>query len=312
MTYISSVKEKKTRDISLGTIICLLLLVIMLYLGSEMKSGVLYGINICFTTVIPTLFPFFILSDFWSSSIYIKKDGAFARIFERLFGISGTALPSFFLGTVCGFPLGVKSAAGLYENKMINKDELERLIGFANNPSIAFVISGIGAGIYSDTSVGIRLYISVVLSAILVGAVFKQKRDKNENSHIIIRQKFDLVGSIKSAGISSITVSSYIIFFCALINLVKKTVGNRLCVTIISGFLEVTNASFSSASLGENLYFLRLPLTAFALGFSGFSVHLQSFALLPKEISKTRYITMKLLQGLICSFLTFLFVLLIK
>ena len=40
---------------------------------------------------------------------------------------------------------------------------------------------------------------------------------------------------------------------------------------------------------------------SFALGFSGFSVHLQGFSLMPREVSKMRYLSLKFAIGLLAA-----------
>ena len=301
MTRFSFISEKKASKISPLTLFCIVLLPVMLCFGVELKEGALYGIRLSLTSIIPTLFPFFILSDLWSCYVRVDEKELSAVAFKKIFGINESALPSFLLGTVCGFPLGVSSATGLYEKQAISKDELERISGFANNPSCAFVISGVGAGIFRDVKIGIMLYISVVLSAVTVGILFKRKEKFVSNSGVISRQSFSLVDSIKNAGISSITVAAYIIFFSSLICLLSSRIKSVLLVSLISCFLEVSNACVLTASLCEALPFLSIIITGFALGFSGFSVHLQAFAILPKEISKKRYLFMKLIQGMLCA-----------
>lgn len=235
-----------------------------------------------------------------------KEDGILGRVFSKLFTLPASLLPAFVLGTVCGFPLGVNAAVVHYKNGSLSKKELEDFCGFANNPSLAFVISGIGAGLWGDVRLGIALYISVVLSAITVGILFRRKQNNIAKTNVISRQSFNLVESIKKAGVSSLTVSSYIIFFSALIGVLKNLIDDPLVLTTISSLLEITNASSLAASLGAKFSFSGEILTAFALGFSGLSVHLQTISILPKEISTKRYFLMKLSQGILCSLFIFL------
>ena len=151
------------------------------------------------------------------------------------------------------------------------------------------------------------LYFSVILSACITGFIFRRKKKDFTKSEYISRQSFSLVESIKSAGMSSITISSYIIFFSALISLVEKIFGNDFFLALISAFLEIAGASNLIARLSNSLGVYSLILTAFALGFSGFSVHLQSFVFMPKELSKKRYLLMKLVQGVISALIISLY-----
>ena len=49
-------------------------------------------------------------------------------------------------------------------------------------------------------------------------------------------------------------------------------------------------------------YALSMVSSAFALGFSGFSVHLQAFSFMPSKAQRRKYLLMKLLAGFLASF----------
>ena len=277
----------------IATATCLLLCITMLCFSKEMKLGVLEGIRLSSEILIPTLFPFFILSDYWSKNFYISDSSPFSRIFVRLFQIPPCGLLAFITGIICGFPLGVKVARDLYDRDEIDQGQLTNLCGFANNPSMAFVISGVGLGIFGSVRIGILLFLSCLLSAIACGVLFRQEKTKVTKHANISRQKFNLVESIKNAGLTSITVSSYVIFFSAIIYVVKNS-------PLLAPYLELCSAVeiISKSSFNTNQ---KLALIAFSLGFSGLSVHMQSFSFMGDRVKKSRYLLMKLAQGLLSS-----------
>ncbi len=301
-------KQKRPSKVSFVSVLCILLMPLMLFFSNSIKQGASLGLDLSLGTIIPTLFPFFILSDLWVSYATING-GIISKAYSRLFGVSSSSLPAYLLGSLCGFPLGIKAAVSLYDSGLISKDELERLSGFANNPSAAFVISGIGAGLYKDIWIGVRLYLAVLFSSLFVGLLFRLKENNSTNIEVISRQSFDLVKSIQSAGVSSLSVCCYIVFFSSVIGLLAEIIKNPLILAIASSFLEITNASSLSVGLTTSYPSVNYLITAFSLGFSGLSVHMQSFALLPAETSKSRYLLMKLIQGILCSIITFLFML---
>ena len=160
----------------LSTLTCIMLCITMLCISKEMKLGAIEGIKLSSEMLIPTLFPFFVLSDYWSKNFYISENSFLSKLFVRLFHIPPCGLTPFIIGAVCGFPLGVKVSCDLYDRGQINERQLTTLCGFANNPSIAFVISGIGLGIFGSVRVGILLFISCTASAILCGVIFREKK----------------------------------------------------------------------------------------------------------------------------------------
>ncbi len=303
-------KRKKISVNTLGTIIFFICTLLLILFAKEAREGIIFGIKLSALSIIPSIFPFFILSDLLIS-VYKGSDGPIGKIFEKLFNISSYALPAFIVGILCGFPLGVKTAVSLKEIGVIDRDECETLSGFVNNPSLAFVISGVGIGMRGNIFDGIILYISVISSSILTGIIFRSKRDKIKNTGEIKRQNFNLSLSIKNAGVSSIVVSSYIIFFSMLLSLISALIKNDMTTTLISPLFEVGNASKLISTLTAFPENFSLTLTSFSLGFSGLSVFMQSISYLPDDISKSKILIMKFIQGVLCFAITSLILIII-
>lgn len=282
----------------IATITCIMLCFAMLCLSKEMKLGAIEGIRLSSEILIPTLFPFFVLSDYWSKNFYISEKSVLSKLFVRLFHIPPCGLLSFITGIICGFPLGIKVACDLYDRGEINDSQLTNLCGLCNNPSIAFVISGVGLGIFGSVRVGILLFISCSISAIICGVIFREKDIKIQKAGNIPRQKFSLAESIKNAGLTSITISSYVIFFSAMIYALRKT-------PLIASTLELCSAvkTISESTFSINQ---KLILIAFSLGFSGLSVHLQAFSFMGAKVKKSRYLLMKITQGFISVIIVFI------
>ena len=142
------------------------------------------------------------------------------------------------------------------------------------------------------------LYISVLISAILVAIIFAKKSEKTQNTDFNIEQNFTLVDSIKNAGLASISISSYIIFFSTAIGLVRSITDSEIIILIFSSLSEVGNAASAITKSSYLPPVCSYGLLGFSLGFSGLSVHLQAMSFIPPEVSKKRYLIMKILQGI--------------
>ena len=283
------------------------LLLITLRFSAEIREGIVYGIRFSVTTLVPSIFPFMILADYLQSLEW-KNEKRLTPRRRSVFGISPSAISVLLTGFICGFPLGSKSASELYERGEMEKSEAELLCAVSTNPSVAFTLSGVGLAMRGDIYDGIILYVSVISSAILTAMIFKPKTQYIAKIDNITKQKFDISISIKSAGYSSLVISSFVAFFSGVLSLAKALIKSDSLLPIIASFLEVGSACnlISKSSLyTENL---SLIFTGYALAFSGLSVHLQSFSFMKNELSRTRYIALKLIQGLICvSILSLLF-----
>jgi hypothetical protein len=109
--------------------------------------------------------------------------------------------------------------------------------------------------------------------------------------------------SIKNAGASSLVITSYIVFFSSVIKILSGFIKNQKLFTLITSFIEIGNSTFIISQSNTLPLEFQYALLGFSLGFSGISVHLQAFSLLPENTSKVTYYKTKLLQGVICAIL---------
>lgn len=282
-----------------------IIIIICLCSSSELKEGILSGIKLSVASIVPSLFPFFVISDYiYSSFIFEEKEGL-SRILKNFFGIPPVGACAFILGNVCGFPLGAKCASDLYSEGQISKKECERLVMISNNPSLAFTVTAVGTCMLGDTFKGIILYVSVLISTLIIAFFSKEKYKVSKYSGVNQRQKFDLSASIKNAGQNSVTVSSFVIFFSGILGILNKLFENELVTAIFSIALEVGNASSKIAVLPLNAA-AKISLLGFALGFSGFSVFCQALTFLPKDVKKAKILLLKFLEGSLSSFFAFI------
>lgn len=118
----------------LYTLLAFILTVIILTFPADCLALALNGLNLWFERMIPTLFPFMVLSGI---IIRMNLTGSFVKILNpvlgRLFSISSSCVYGMVIGFLCGFPMGAHVAAQLYEQKQISKQEASFLLAFCNN-----------------------------------------------------------------------------------------------------------------------------------------------------------------------------------
>ena len=303
-------QRKAERASALSALITLaalaLTLLLTLLLSEEISDSVRGALELCAGVIVPSVFPFIILSDILYYLVDFSGMRGVGRAFERLFKINRAGLYPFVLGILCGFPLGVKCASELYKDGRISKDECERLIGFCNNTGPAFLVGGIGVGLRGSIFDGAALYLSTVISAIAVGIIFSRGATASaDKMGMEARARFSVTASVKSAGTGCLNICSYLTFFACIAGIARAVLGEGIPYLCIIPFLEVGGAAdilSKSPLLGSTA---SLALSAFAVGFSGFSVHLQALSYLSDtNVGVGRYFIMKLIQGLIAAALT--------
>ena len=273
-----------------------------LTMSKEVGEYVKEGLELAVRYVIPTSFPFMIVSDIYVSygrpeNIRILK-GAFCS----LFGFSPYCLAPFICGNVVGFPIGAKMCADCYQRGVITKEEAERLIPLSSNPSCAFVIGGVGMGIWGEMRVGLLLLLSVYTATILCGVITRTKRKNGTLNAVYVNKSYDFIASVKDSGLSSVSIISFISAFSVFNGLVQKRIKSTLILYVFSALSEVTNAIKFYATQSALQKEFALVLSAFALGFGGACVGLQSSAFAsPSGLKMKKYYLIKLLEGILAA-----------
>lgn len=269
---------------------CVAAIVGMLYKPQAMSEAAKSGIDLCAEVMIPTLFPFFIVTAFLLRSSAIDFLGAkIERFSSRFLKTSGKAFAVFILSLFSGFPVGASLISNMTEEKKISKSEGSRLICCCVNAGPAFVISAVGHGMYGNRKLGIILFASLTLSAIIVFLISGEftKKDLSCEEMIITKPELSscLVASVSDATKSIVSVCGWIVAFsCISTFLTEKAEA-------LTMFFEVSLGCKKAAGYP-------LPVTALIIGWGGLCVHCQVFhAVLKTGMKKINFFFFRMLNG---------------
>ena len=309
MTETRAQKGTKLRANFKKTFITLLiagLFIVFLFLSGEISGYVISGLNLSVKVIVPSVFPFLLITDLFIGSVGTKSASFINRCFERLFNISGRGAVVFMCGILCGFPIGAKMSLELYTNGIISKCECERLMSFANNASPAYVIFVVGAALRDNIFEGIALYLITVVSAILTGLIIGINKNKTDNAGFITKQNYIFTKSVKQSTEICITICGFITTFAIICGLCKKFIKHNISLALLVSFLEIGNASVHLSELYNCDGFLSFALSSFSISFSGICVISQTASLIDSEykISMLKHTGYKLLQGIISMLLS--------
>ena len=315
-------KSESKRGMPLGqALFCAVSITVMMltFLYSEVAiSAMSVGMRLCVNTVIPSLFPFMVCSELLISS---GAGELLGRIFGRplawLFDISREGAVALLLGFLCGFPIGIRSVVSLYEKGRISRGELEHISTFCNNPSSAFLVSAVGAGLFGSSRFGALLYASHIISSCVVGLVGRYYFASRKRGYSASRSGEGERRGVVSSVIKSVTdsagsmlfICAFVVFFSAVVGFLRVFAESSGvpdgATALMLGFFEMTGGAAAAAELPLRI---AIPAVAAITGWSGLSVHFQlvsvcrehRFSLWPYFISK---IACSLLNaGLICAF----------
>ena len=296
---------------------------------SQAVTGAKNGLILCLNVIIPSLFPFFVLS---SLAVDLGLAAYLGRLLEGimrpLFRLSGSCAIAVVLGFVGGYPLGAKTALELYRQGLCSKVEAERLLAFCNNSGPAFILGVVGTGIFGSGTIGLLLYVSHFLASLLTGLLFRfYGRDTRSSRPVHTRTKpiaattFSAAfsGSVVRSFASTLNICAFVTFFSAMLQLMTACgvfsalaellslagISPQRAPQLVAGLLELTSGVSSlrgaAGSPGS------ISLAAFMLGWAGLSVHCQVLCfLIDGDISPRTYLLGKLLHGCLAALLTYL------
>ncbi len=312
---------------ALLTFICSIIVVYIVLNPKQCIGFTIDGAKLFFNAVFPSLFPFLVIVNliisFGGIEIYSRLLGT---LLCRPLGLPKECSLVLLVSVFCGYPLGARYAAELYEQNLIDHQTLERLLNIATNGSPLFIIGSVGTAMLGHPSLGYILIISNILSCIIMGLLlpgrYKWKNYKTTNKKVStqsINLGIALKNALEDAVKTCISIGSFVIIFSVIINIIKSNASFNIALTYVSkytnlpieifqsftlGILEVTNGCNLIASSAIS-YDLKLTISSFLIAFSGLSITSQVYSLVYKhKISINKYILLKVIQGIVAALIT--------
>lgn len=275
-------------------------------------SGVSRGLSICSSVIIPSLFPFLVLSGFLvRSGLSVKMGRRLDRVTRFLFGLPGCCGAGILIGFIGGYPAGGVAAGELVERGDITREEGRRMLRFCVNGGPAFIISAVGTGLMGQPAYGFMLYGAHIAAALILGIAGRfHGRGKDRGAkqapsaaplrhakppHLSVAAAF--VESVNAACRSLLYMCGFVVLFAAILSLcdasgVAEAIRTALSAPFrLSGadtagiaclfpcLLEVSCGCVEAAASGPSAPFL----LGMALGWGGLSVHCQLSASLHRQ-----------------------------
>ena len=297
------------RKLENSTLFCMALLLTLgffLVFQNIISTAIKDSLRLCYYTIIPSLFPFIILSDMIRSTFTIPSNFLPSKLFSKLFFTTESGFFPFLMGAICGFPVGTREVTVLYKNQKITKKEAQHLLGFVNLASPAFTIFGVGVGLKNSLKEGILLSLIKILSALFVARLTSSKEKQNKYYISTAPASLPFPNIVMNASISMLTVCGMICIFSAFTSLFQHILPTYISVfaTIL---LELVNASKTISIVFSSTPLASFALTAFAISFGGFSVHMQANLFISEtDLSFWKYVFYKTIGAVFALILAFL------
>ena len=276
-----------------GTMAALGLLVLILD-GTLALEGARAGIDLCIRTVIPALFPFFVLSGILTASL----SGNLPRpvlFLADLLQIPPSAAPVLVPAILGGYPVGAKCVGDLHRQSRISTVQAQRLLAFSSNAGPSFLF-GMVSGFFPEGKSIWLLWGIHLCSALLTARVFPPPEQQDSAELPTANPKG--TDTILSSARAMVTVCCWVVLFRILIAFLESWflwILPAWAQVLATGFLELTNGCCALYQVAEKN--LRFVLCSCMLAWGGICVLLQT-ASVTNGLSLQNYIRGKLLQTL--------------
>lgn len=292
---------------------CLFLLSQLILKKSLVYSSITYSLNIWVNNLIPTLFPFFIISDILINYRFTDYIPNFIKnLCKQLFNISDNMITILFLSIISGFPSNARNTRIQYDNKEINELEANHILIFSHFSNPLFILNTATIFLYANENIGIILLISHYLSNFILGILFKNyfKHPKNNISSITkINNHFGtiFITAIKRSIDTILLICGIVTSFLLLSSIINNTFNlNPYNSMIIKGLLEITIGIESLGKLNIPLIY-KTVITSCFLAFGGLSVHIQVLSqIIDTDIKYKYYLIGRIYQTILSGIITYI------
>lgn len=250
------------------------------------------GVDLCINVIIPSLFPFFIITTYLNGSLMGQNIFGLRPLASRLnIPIGGDSL--LLLGLIGGYPVGAQLVAQAQSNHQISSRTGRILLGYCSNAGPAFIF-GVAGMLFPSKTASFILWGIHIAAALITGYLLP--RPETETISWNVKTDVSIVNALSRSIRICATTCGWIIVFKVLLAYLDAWVpcapGN-IPMILLSGFLELSNGCLKLAELASES--VRFVLCSVFLSFGGFCVMLQT-ASVAEEAGLGLYIPGKILQ----------------
>ena len=290
----------------------------MLFNKTLVFDTISYSLNIWVNTLIPSMFPFFVISNIlisYNITNYIPK--IIKQIFCKIFNVREEIISIFFLSLFSGFPSNAINTKNLYNKKQITTKEAAHALTFTHFANPLFVLSTVAVLFLNNEKYGYLILFSHYLGNIMVGILFRKYNPTNNINYkpnINKSQSFSnaLIKAIKSSIDTLLLILGTLTCFLILASLIINKLNiNPYLSSIIKGILEMTMGLKSiSLLIIPDIY--KVVISTMFISFGGLAIHLQVLSqLIETDITYQPFFVARLIHSIISGLISYsLFILL--
>ena len=130
------------------------------------------GMELWWSTVVPSLLPFFIFTDMlMAAGVHRAIGQALRRPVSFLLGVPGEAAFVFVSSILSGYPTGARLTAELRRSGSITQDQARDMLNFCSTSGPLFIVGAVGTGMLGDCHAGYIILAAHCTGAIVTGMI---------------------------------------------------------------------------------------------------------------------------------------------
>lgn len=261
--------------------------------GRTALAGAREGVVLCLVTVIPSLFPFFLLSHV-ATGAFLKDPPKLLGPVAGLLGLPRGCEALTVSALLGGYPAGAQGVAQGVSQGRLTRDQGERLLPVCNQPGPAFLF-GMVAQLFPGKWAAWALWAIVILSAAVTARILPAGR--GDTPSLPVDESISAPSPLRASLSAMASVCGWVVLFRVVLALGERWMGWLLPGPVgvaLAGVLELSNGCLGLGAVGDLR--VRFCLAAMTLAFGGLCVGLQTRAV-AQGLGMKGYWMGKLLQA---------------
>ncbi len=166
-------RGKQWGTVMIAVLAVLFTLALVVYPEQGLAAAV-SGLKVFWDVVLPSLLPFFILSEILLGLGVVSALGVLLEPLMRpLFSVPGVGAFALSMGLAAGYPMDAVITARFRRSGLCTRIEGERLLAFTNTADPLFMFGAVAVGMFKSPALGALLAVAHYASAVIVGLTFK-------------------------------------------------------------------------------------------------------------------------------------------
>ncbi|MCS7459490.1 sporulation protein [Paenibacillus doosanensis] len=271
MAGLKMLSSQRMTTLTLGCLALLLVVCIILFPDRAFQSS-LQGLTIWWKLVFPALLPFFIVTEIVRGMGILHALGALfdplLRLLFRLPGIGGWAIA---VGCTSGTPSGAVAVGTLRRDRLVSRDEAERLLALSHVMSPVFLITVVGVGFLHNAQSGLALALLHYGSALLVGVWQRISHSRHPLAADIAEKRAELQRASTATNLFSRSAYAFHVAKAKDGRTFGKLLGDSVTHSVqqlmaVGGLMMMFSVLVHALSMSEVLSFIGLAFSAAGFG----------------------------------------------